>query len=99
LALHCIGGFNAISSPFDKYGGRPFHSSFNNSFTHFLNSMGMIDLGFSGNPYTWTNHRQGLGLIKEFLDRGIASLDWIHTFPTFLSLIYLSIPLIITPSF
>jgi len=79
----CIGDFNAISSPSDKYGGRHFHNSFNNNFTHFLNSMGLIDLGFSGNPYTWSNHRQGLGLIKERLDRGIASSDWIHSFPHF----------------
>jgi hypothetical protein len=43
----------------------------------------MIDLGFSGNPYTWSNHRQGLGLIKERLDRCIASLEWIHTFSNF----------------
>jgi hypothetical protein len=53
----CIGDFNAITYPIDKYGGRPFHSSFNNRITQFLNFMGMIDLGFSGNPYTWTNHR------------------------------------------
>jgi hypothetical protein len=79
----CIGDFNAITSLIDKYGGCPFHSSFNNSFSHFLNTMGMIDLGFSGNPYTWSNHRQGPGLIKEHLDRGIASLEWIHTFPNF----------------
>jgi hypothetical protein len=79
----CIGDFNAIISPIDKFGGRPFYSNFNNSFSHFLNTMGMIDLGFSGNPYTWSNNRQGLGLIKERLDRGIASLEWIHTFPNF----------------
>jgi len=79
----CIGDFNAISSPSDKYGGMHFHSSFNNNFTHFLNSMGMIDLGFSGNLYTWSNHRHGLGLIKERLDKGITSSDWIHSFPHF----------------
>jgi len=79
----CIGDFNAITSSIDKFGGCPIHSSFNNCFSHFLNAMGMIDLGFSSNPYTWSNHRQGLGLIKEHLDRGIASLEWIHTFPDF----------------
>jgi hypothetical protein len=44
-------------------------------------SIGMIDLGFSGNPYTWSNHRQGHGLIKERLDRGIVSSTWLHAFP------------------
>jgi hypothetical protein len=43
----------------------------------------MIDWGFSGNPYTWSNHRQGHRLIKERLDRGVASSQWIHLFPSF----------------
>jgi hypothetical protein len=43
----------------------------------------MIDLGFSSNPYTWSNHRQCLGLIKERLDRGVASSQWIQYFPSF----------------
>jgi len=49
----------------------------------FINTFGMVDLGFSGNPYTWSNHRQGLGLIKERLDRSFASSDWIRYFPSF----------------
>jgi hypothetical protein len=23
----------------------------------FIDTFGMVDLGFSGNPYTWSNHR------------------------------------------
>jgi hypothetical protein len=33
----------------------------------------MIDLGFGGNPFTWSNHKQGYSLIKERLDRSIAN--------------------------
>jgi exonuclease III len=79
----CLGDFNAITASVDKCGGRPFHSNFDNCFTRFINSMGMIDLGFSGNPYTWSNNRQGFGLIKERLDRAIASFSWIQSFPNF----------------
>jgi len=40
-------------------------------------------LDFSGNPYNWSNNRQGHSLIKERLDRDIASPQWIHLFPSF----------------
>jgi hypothetical protein len=43
----------------------------------------MIDLGFAGNPYTWNNNRQGLHIIKEILDRGLASPNWIHLHPEY----------------
>jgi hypothetical protein len=48
-----------------------------------MNEFGMIDLGFNGNPFTWSNHRQGSCLIKERLDRGIANSNWIHYFPSY----------------
>ena len=51
----CIGDFNMILSQSDKYGGRPFACSSNDPFRSFLDSFGMIDLGFSGNPFTWSN--------------------------------------------
>jgi hypothetical protein len=33
----------------------------------------MIDVGFAGNPFTWSNNIIGLKNIKERLDRGLAS--------------------------
>lgn len=79
----CIGDFNDITAQSDKFGGQPVNCSFSNHFSSFMDSFGMIDLGFSGNPYTWSNHRQGCSLIKERLDRGIATNNWIHLFPSF----------------
>ncbi|KAB1205073.1 hypothetical protein CJ030_MR7G016717 [Morella rubra] len=40
----------------------------------------MIDLDFSGNPFTWTNGREGGGLIMERLDRGLRNSDWRQLF-------------------
>jgi hypothetical protein len=51
----CIGNFNMILSQSEKYGGRPYACSSNDAFHGFLDSFGMIDLGFSGNPFTWSN--------------------------------------------
>ena len=48
----------------------------------------MIDAGFVGNPFTWSNNRQGLENIKERLDRGSASPTWVHMHLDF-SLIHL----------
>jgi len=38
-------------------------------------------LGFVGNKYTWNNHRFGLANIRERLDRGFATREWVHLFP------------------
>jgi hypothetical protein len=70
----CIGDFNAITSP-DSFSP--------NLFSDFMNEFGMIDLGFNGNPFTWSNHRQDSSLIRERLDRGIANSNWIHSFPSY----------------
>jgi hypothetical protein len=79
----CIGDFNVVVSQSEKFGGRPYACSSNDTFHGFLNSFGMIDLGFTGNPFTWSNKRRGDQLIKERLDRGVANPQWIHLFPHF----------------
>jgi exonuclease III len=79
----CIGDFNAISSSDDKLGGRPFDYISFNPFNDFMDAFGMVDLGFSGNHFTWFNHRQGFDLIKERLDRSIANSQWIHFFSNY----------------
>jgi hypothetical protein len=84
----CIGDFNFVLDQSDKLGGNPVSSSSNCPFRNFINLFGMIDLGFAVNPYTWSNNRQGLHLIKERLDRGIASPIWIHLHPEY-SLLHL----------
>lgn len=48
---------------------------------NFMLSNGMVDLGFSGPKFTWSNKRSGATLILECLDRGIANGDWRILFP------------------
>jgi hypothetical protein len=67
-----IGDFNAILSSAEKKGGRNFGSPSHNFFVDFVHSNGLVDLGYSGNPFTWNNNRQGLHNIKERLDRGLS---------------------------
>jgi hypothetical protein len=80
----CIRDFNTIISPDDKIGGRPYNSLISNPMFDFMSEFGMLIWVFSGNPFTWSNHRQGAGLIKERLDRSITNIQWIHFFPSYL---------------
>jgi hypothetical protein len=48
----CIGDFNMILSQQDKMGGLPYASSSTDYFHEFVNSFGLVDLGFTGNPFT-----------------------------------------------
>jgi hypothetical protein len=56
-----LGDFNSILSPFEKSGGRNFGSSSHNDFVDFVHSNALVDLGFVGNKFTWSNHREGRG--------------------------------------
>jgi len=76
-----LGDFNSILSPFEKSGGRNFGSSSHIDFVDFVHSNALVDLGFVGNKFTWSNHRKGRANIRERLDRGLANLDWVHLFP------------------
>lgn len=38
--------------------------------------MGMVDIGFNGNSFTWCNKRSGEANIREILDRMVTSMDW-----------------------
>lgn len=76
-----IGDFNSVLSQAEKRGGIPFASSSNNSFSNELNNLGLIDLGFNGYPFTWSNKQTDLANIQERLDRGVGNSDWLSLFP------------------
>lgn len=41
----------------------------------------LVDLGFSGIPFTYDNHRAGVSNVKVHLDRAIATNTWCNMFP------------------
>uniref|UniRef100_A0A2N9HT90 CCHC-type domain-containing protein n=1 Tax=Fagus sylvatica TaxID=28930 RepID=A0A2N9HT90_FAGSY len=65
----------------DKKGGRSVTSSSSNGFNSLVSQQGLVDLGFIGNPYTWTNKRHNFANIKERLDRAFSNTEWRTTFP------------------
>ncbi|KAA3451689.1 reverse transcriptase [Gossypium australe] len=51
------------------------------TFREVLEDCEMIDLGFSGQWYTWERGRLVSNNIRERLDRGVANLEWWDPFP------------------
>ena len=64
----------------NERGNRPFNSRMF-EFKNCLNACSMIDLGFSGLKFTWSNYHDVSSLIMEWLDRALANPDWRILFP------------------
>ena len=47
----------------------------------FLTEVSIVEVGFTGNPFTWNNRRFNGVLVKERIDRVIVNLNWLHKFP------------------
>ncbi|XP_026459370.1 uncharacterized protein LOC113360033 [Papaver somniferum] len=71
-----IGDFTALSSVREKFGGDQSLNTTITQFNSFIHENHLLDLGFSGPAYTWCNGRQFQSLIRERLDRVIATPDW-----------------------
>jgi len=79
----CIGDFNAITSCVEKYSSSFRPSSHNFDFQQALADCHLVDLGFHGPKYTWTNGRCGSessDLTRERLDRAVANAEWSNLF-------------------
>jgi ribonuclease HI len=76
-----VGDFNEVLSSDDKFGGLPVRLGRSQLFNNCLNDCGMIDLGFHGPRFTWSNLREVRYLIQERLDRGFANTAWREAYP------------------
>ncbi|KAK4716482.1 hypothetical protein R3W88_014820 [Solanum pinnatisectum] len=73
---------NKINGPWLKLGGRPINNTKSSNFISCLDDMDMIDLGFTGQKYTWTNkHKNNQTPIMECLDRFLSNHSWLTLFP------------------
>ncbi|XP_071912179.1 uncharacterized protein [Coffea arabica] len=71
-----IGDFNDIISNDEKWGGRRRDNRSFHDFRKFINENQLLDVGYIGKPWTWSNNWYGNGEIKERLDRGLCSMKW-----------------------
>jgi hypothetical protein len=68
-------------SSVEKTGGRNFGLPSHLDFFDFVHSNALIDLGFVGNKFTWSNNWSGGDNIRERLDCGLANQGWAHLYP------------------
>ncbi|CAL1361398.1 unnamed protein product [Linum trigynum] len=75
-----VGDLNVAISAFEKQGRCPLRNENVVPFKYFMARNALVDLGFSGQVFTWSNKQQGTELIRERLDRAICSTTWRTTF-------------------
>ena len=75
------GDFNEPIVGEDKFGGRPVSMNRSLILKECLDRCNMIDLGFNGPRFTWTNRREVQGLIQERIDRFFVNPSWCLLYP------------------
>ncbi|KAH9685373.1 reverse transcriptase domain-containing protein [Citrus sinensis] len=76
----CLGDFNEILYSHEKLGGNDRSSNMMLEFKESIRACNLMDMGFKGHKYTWSNRRYGVNFIEERLDRVLCSKDWGSTF-------------------
>lgn len=71
ISYPCIplGDMNFVPTTEEKSGGHPHTHSVLDISREFVNRLGLHDMSYFGNIYTWTNKRYGSELVQERLDR------------------------------
>ncbi|KAA3453452.1 reverse transcriptase [Gossypium australe] len=78
-----LGDFNETANSFEKKEGRRRSEHQMLAFRTALEDCNLTDLGFRGRWFTWERGRFSSTNIRERLDRGAATLNWLELFPSF----------------
>ncbi|CAN1148029.1 hypothetical protein LINPERHAP2_LOCUS16220 [Linum perenne] len=65
-----LGDFNAVIAPHEKQGKHPPRNDSTNAFNDFITNNHLLDMGYRGNMFTWSNNQEGEDNVKVRLDRG-----------------------------
>ncbi|CAN1218975.1 Transposon TX1 uncharacterized 149 kDa protein [Linum perenne] len=71
-----LGDFNAVIAPHEKQGKHPPRNDSTNAFKDFITNNHLLDMGYRGNMFTWSNNQEGEDNVKVRLDRGLCSVAW-----------------------
>ena len=77
----CGGDLNEILFPSEKMGGVPRAKILMDNFREALSIAGLMDLGFTGPPFTWVKRNGEHGFLQEWLDRMLCNQSWRALFP------------------
>nr|XP_023924931.1 uncharacterized protein LOC112036353 [Quercus suber] len=73
--------FNEPLQEDNKFGGRAVSVNMSLLFKECLDKCSMIDIGFSGPHFTWTNRREVQALIQEGINRVFVNPSWCLLYP------------------
>lgn len=76
-----LGDFNEVLSSEDKEGGNQINQSRVKEYWDCMSTCNLMDLGYRGSRFTWSNLRGGGHLIRERLDRAWCNPSWQSLFP------------------
>ncbi|TXG54013.1 hypothetical protein EZV62_019269 [Acer yangbiense] len=76
-----VGDFNEILQLDEKKGGVIRSNTTMSSFREAVDDCALMDMGYVGNKYTWSNRQFKGELIQERIDRAFCCLEWRKTFP------------------
>ncbi|KAK4731480.1 hypothetical protein R3W88_024468 [Solanum pinnatisectum] len=65
----------------EKIGGMPYNMNKSLEFISMIEACGLIDLGYTGLPYTWCNQRNAQARVWKRLDRSMVNDKWLETMP------------------
>ncbi|KAF9603180.1 hypothetical protein IFM89_034513 [Coptis chinensis] len=81
LPILIIGDLNVTISNEESLGGKPYEYQDGEPAHTIINDLALIDIGFQGYPYTWSNKRTSPDNIQKRLDRALVNTDWFTLFP------------------
>ena len=76
-----IGDFNVITSTDKKHGGIPYNMNKSLEFIDIIEACGIMDIGYSGQHYTWCNQRSGEARVWKRLDQAMVNDKWLECMP------------------
>ncbi|MQM19246.1 hypothetical protein Taro_052247 [Colocasia esculenta] len=76
-----VGDFNCIANHCEKTGGILASVSSMHDFNDFIMAVGMVDAGYIGSPFTWSNNHTGSASMKARLDRAMFNSSWQDNMP------------------
>ncbi|XP_015166827.1 uncharacterized protein [Solanum tuberosum] len=76
-----VGDFNVITDIDEKLGGIPYNMRKSLEFIGVIEACGLMDLGFNGPKFTWSNQRGVNFRIWKRLDRAMVNDKWLENMP------------------
>ncbi|WMV32724.1 hypothetical protein MTR67_026109 [Solanum verrucosum] len=76
-----VGDYNVITSIEEKLGGVPYNMRKSLEFIVVIKACGLMDLGFSGHKFTWSNKRGIQHKIWKRLDKALVNDAWLEKMP------------------